>query len=243
MTLIRRRKVLVIGASGDIGQAIACKLAESNYDLCLHYFRNRNSLERLVADHKHNLGTFELFHADLEDLKSLATFKNALAIDDIVFANGLSNYDLLTDISVSNIEKLNRHFLAQTYIVKMFLPNLIKQRRGNIIFISSIWGEIGASSEVMYSAFMGARNLFVKALSKEAGPSQIRVNAVAPGAIKTKMLAALSELVQTEIVNNIPLGRLGTPDDVAHAVLFLLSDAAKYITGQIINVNGGWYLN
>ena len=118
---------------------------------------------------------------------------------------------------------------------------MIANKRGNIVVISSIWGLTGASCEVVYSMVKGGQNAFVKALAKELAPSGIRVNAVAPGAIDTDMLRRFSEEELQSIANDIPIGRIGKPDEVAKTVSFLVSDAASYITGQIISVNGGWY--
>ena len=118
---------------------------------------------------------------------------------------------------------------------------MLKKKNGNIIVITSIWGQTGAACEVAYSAAKGAQISFVKALSKELAPSGIRVNGVAPGAIKTPMMNDFT-VEEIEVVREeIPMKRLGTPENVADAVSYLMSDQSSYITGQIIPVNGGWY--
>jgi 3-oxoacyl-[acyl-carrier protein] reductase len=117
---------------------------------------------------------------------------------------------------------------------------MVKKREGNIIVISSIWGIVGASCEVLYSMVKGGQNSFVKALAKELAPSNIRVNAIAPGAIKTRMLSNFTEEELKALEDEIPLGRLGNPNEVAQTVSFLASKNSSYITGQVISVNGGW---
>jgi 3-oxoacyl-[acyl-carrier protein] reductase len=116
---------------------------------------------------------------------------------------------------------------------------MLKQKRGSIINISSIWGNIGASCEVIYSATKGAVNSFTKALAKELGPSNIRVNAIAPGVIDTEMNAWLSEDERQSLIQEIPMMKFGTGEDVGKLAVFLASDSSKYITGQIITVDGG----
>jgi len=116
---------------------------------------------------------------------------------------------------------------------------MIGNKRGNIINISSMWGNLGASCEVLYSSSKGAINSFTKSLAKEVAPSNIRVNAVAPGVINTDMNAWLSKEEREELISEIPLGRLGNGEEVAKVVVFLASEDSSYVTGQIINVDGG----
>ena len=127
-------------------------------------------------------------------------------------------------------------------ISRSVIKNMISAKRGNIVNISSVWGETGASCETAYSATKAGLIGFTKALAKEVAPSGIRVNCVTPGVIKTDMLNIFTKDDLSALEEEIPLGKIGTPRDIASAVAFLLSDAAKYITGEILRVNGGFYM-
>src|SRR5699024_4133453 len=135
---------------------------------------------------------------------------------------------------------LSLHVKAPWKITQHFLQPMIRKQYGKIIFITSIWGEVGASNEVVYSSVKGAQNSFVKALAKEVGPSGVLVNGISPGFINTKMNRHLTEEDISNIVSEIPLNRIGLPKDVANAVSFLMSEKASYIQGDIIKVTGGW---
>ncbi|WP_338368208.1 SDR family oxidoreductase, partial [Enterococcus faecium] len=134
------------------------------------------------------------------------------------------------------------HVTSPILLTKLLLPKLISKKAGSIVAITSIWGQTGAANEVVYSTVKGAQISFVKALSKELAPSGIRVNGVAPGAIETPMLSSFSPDELDAVKSEIPISRLGTPEDIAHGVEFLLSEKADYITGQILSINGGWHI-
>ena len=164
-----------------------------------------------------------------------------MPIDLLVLNSGMSFYGLVTDMSDDDIDQMvNLHITSPFRLTQKLIPTMIRKRAGNIIVISSIWGIAGASCEVLYSMVKGGQNSFVKALAKELAPSQIRVNAIAPGAIETRMISNFSTEELTELEEEIPLGRLGQPDEIANTVSFLASKQASYITGQVISVNGGW---
>ena len=127
-------------------------------------------------------------------------------------------------------------------LTKELLPKMIRQQHGNIVLVTSIWGQTGAACEVVYSTVKGAQISFVKSLSKELALNGIRVNGIAPGAVNTSMMAHFTEDELDMIKGDIPMGRLAEPSDIAESVSFLLSEKASYITGQIISVNGGWYI-
>src|SRR5699024_2740788 len=137
-------------------------------------------------------------------------------------------------------EMLTIHVKAPMMITKHLLPEMIRNKSGRIIFITSIWGEVGASNEVVYSALKGAQNTFVKALAKEVGASGITVNAVSPGYIDTKMNGHLLAEEKDSILAEIPVHRAGTSKEVAHTISFLMHEQAGYINGEIIGMNGGW---
>jgi 3-oxoacyl-[acyl-carrier protein] reductase len=140
------------------------------------------------------------------------------------------------------IQQMVQLQITSPYMIsKELIPSMVSRKKGNIVVISSIWGEIGASCEVLYSMVKGGQNTFVKALAKELAPSGIRVNAIAPGAVATDMLQSFSEEDLADLEEEIPLGRIGKPEEIADAVLFLSSNHASYITGQVLSVNGGWH--
>jgi 3-oxoacyl-[acyl-carrier protein] reductase len=145
----------------------------------------------------------------------------------------------MTDEAVQDMVQL--HVSSPFLLTRNLLPAMIRKKSGAIVAVSSIWGETGASCEVIYSMTKGAQNVFVKALAKELAPSGIRVNAVSPGAVKTRMMGSFSKEEEEMIADEIPMGRLAEAEEVADAVLFLLSAKASYITGQILSVNGGWH--
>lgn len=236
------KNVLIIGASGDIGRAITKQLAEDDYQLILHYHKNLQAITEL-REEINDKGVVSVIQADLRKEKDINEFLNQLVfqIDIVIFASGREHFGLFQDSTdqVMN-DMLNIHVTAPWKITRYLLPTMIKQRYGKIIFITSIWGSVGASYEVIYSSVKGAQNTFVKALAKEVGPSGISVNAISPGFIDTKMNQALSNEEREAIISEIPVQRAGLPSEVAHAVRFLLDEKSSYIHGEVIQMNGGW---
>lgn len=236
------KNVLIIGASGDIGRAITKQLAEDDYQLILHYHKNLQAITEL-REEINDKGVVSVIQADLRKEKDINEFLNQLVfqIDIVIFASGREHFGLFQDSTdqVMN-DMLNIHVTAPWKITRYLLPTMIKQRYGKIIFITSIWGSVGASYEVIYSSVKGAQNTFVKALAKEVGPSGISVNAISPGFIDTKMNQALSNEEREAIISEIPVQRAGLPSEVAHTVRFLLDEKSSYIHGEVIQMNGGW---
>lgn len=238
-----RKYVLVTGASGGIGRAISLQLAQEGYSLYLHYYQNRDSMRKLMDDLSHCDGEYIPIQADLSSLEGYrGLVSNIFSIDAIIHNSGMSHYGLLMDLQEKQAEELiTTHVTSPLLLTKELLPKLIAKKKGNIIVISSIWGQTGAACEVAYSTVKGAQISFVKALSKEVALNGIRVNGIAPGAIKTPMMTTFTEEDVVNISREIPMGHLGTPENIADVVSFLLSEKSAYITGQIIPVNGGWY--
>ncbi|MEB1810152.1 MAG: SDR family oxidoreductase [Bacillaceae bacterium] len=239
-----KQTCLITGASGDIGAAIAEKMAARGFSLYLHYYKNEQGIQK-TADICRTFGVnVQIVNADLSEKGSVNYLVDQITepIDVIIHNSGSSYIGLLTDMKDEEIERsIQLHLTTPIQLTKALLPSMIRKQNGSVIVISSIWGLTGASCEVVYSAVKGGLNSFVKALAKELGPTAIRVNGVAPGAIKTNMLTSFSDQELEQLEEDIPMGRLGTPGEVANAVAFLSSNEASYINGQILSVNGAWY--
>lgn len=233
---------LITGASGGIGRAIAYKLAEAGYGLYLHYNRNEQEIHNL----KKNIQNVPVYaiRSDLATNESVPALLSEIKhdIDTVIHNCATSFFGLMTDMDDEEVFKMIQLQITSPFLItKYLLPNMVRSKSGNIIVISSIWGFTGASCEVLYSTVKGGLNTFVKALAKEVAPSGIKVNGVAPGAIDTQMLSHLSEDEIHDLEQEIPMGRLGQPSEVADLVEFLLSERSTYINGQIISINGAWY--
>lgn len=236
------KNVLIIGASGDIGIAIAEQLAMEDYQLILHYHKNKDPIEQLrkrIDQEKilQEIGADLSSEIEVNKLLDMLIYR----VDAIVFASGTAHYGLFQDLSVDEMSNmLALHVTAPLTITKKLLVPMLQRQTGKIIFITSIWGSVGASHEVMYSTVKGAQNSFVKSLAKEVAPSGIMVNGVSPGFIDTKMNHHLLEEEKQALISDIPVNRSGTPNDVAHTVRFLLDERSSYIQGEVIQVSGGW---
>ncbi|MFG6115052.1 elongation factor P 5-aminopentanone reductase [Halobacillus sp. MO56] len=234
--------ILIIGASGDIGSAITRVLSDQGKRVLLQYHSNEKSITQLeksipkeqwLGAVKANLETSAGIHDFLENL--------SYHIDGVVFAGGRALIGLFQDMTEPEMDQLfHLHVKTPWLVTRHLLPSMIRQRYGRIILLSSIWGDIGASMEVLYSSVKGAQNSFVKALAKETARSGIAVNGVSPGFIDTKMNEAFNNEERASLLEEIPSGRAGTPEEVAKVVGFLLSEDTNYINGEIIKVNGAW---
>ena len=231
---------LVTGGSGGIGSAISKQLVEDGYTVYVHY----NESEEKIKELKNRIGSIIPVQANLAMAGGAQKLWEQIhhPIDVIVYAAGKSIFGLVTDVTNEQLNEMVELQVKSVYnLLSLALPSMIHLRSGNVVIISSIWGQVGASCEVLYSMVKGAQNSYVKALAKEVALSGIRVNAVAPGAIETEMLSEFSEEDKQGIAEEIPIGRIGLPEEVAKTVSFLVSPSASYITGQIIGVNGGWH--
>lgn len=237
------KTVLITGASRGIGAAAAREFSKKGWHVVINYNKNKEKALALAKE----LGA-TVFQADIsksdEVLNMYSSLKGqGIHIDAIVNNAGVSSSGLFADITESEWDEM---FAINTkgafLITKAFLPDMISRQSGSIVNISSIWGETGAAAEVCYSASKAALIGMTKALAKELAPSGIRVNCVCPGCIDTDMNKCYSDEERTAIAEDIPLGREGTGEEVARTIEFISSDAASYITGQVIGVNGGWYI-
>ncbi|MFP7477577.1 elongation factor P 5-aminopentanone reductase [Terribacillus saccharophilus] len=233
--------IFITGASGAIGSACARQLASEGHQLLLHYNRNDQAMEVLSRDISESvLGTIKADLTNEADLSKLLRFLS-FPIDQFVYAGGMAHYGLFQDMTSKEMDDLLAvHVKAPWRICQHILPSMLARRKGEIVIVSSIWGERGASFEVAYSSVKAAQIGFVKGLAKEAGTSGVRINAVTPGAIETVMNSHLSEEEKAQLSEDIPMNRFGQVCEVADAVSYLLSNNAAYVNGHALQVNGGW---
>lgn len=240
------RSVLITGASGGIGRAAARLFARHGYAVAVHYHRSRETAETLVQELRAAGANAILVGADVSDDRDVAEMvrQTEAAFGEIsVFIHnaGTASQKLLTDLSPEEWHSLmGVHLDGAYYGCRHIIPGMVRRKQGKILFVSSMWGVTGASCEAAYSAAKAGLIGLTKALAKELGPSYIQVNCVAPGVIDTAMCAGLDEGTRRSLADETPLGRLGTPEDVAAALYFLASDEADFITGQVLGVDGGF---
>ncbi|MFD1705944.1 elongation factor P 5-aminopentanone reductase [Siminovitchia sediminis] len=238
-----KRFALITGASGGIGAATAKILAKENWNLYLHYHSNGKRISELMNELKGYPIEVIPIQADLsveDGCRQL--LQNIFQLDAIVYSSGNAPFGLFSDLEDETMETaIQLHVKSPLILVRNLLPKLMRNPRSHIIMISSVWGQTGAACEVIYSTVKGAQISFTKALSKEVAGSGVRVNCVAPGAVETGMLNRFTEEELEQLQDEIPLGRLAAPEEIADTVSFLMSPKAAYITGQVIAVNGGWY--
>ena len=240
--------VLITGASRGIGAACALAFAKAGCDVAVNYCRSEEKANALVRELKaHGARAFAV-RADVADSEQVKRMFDAVraelgTVDVLVNSAGIAHTGLLTDMTDGEWQRLIDTDLSGTfYCCREALKDMICAHSGAIINIASMWGEVGASCEAAYSAAKAGVIGLTKALAKEVGPSGIRVNAVSPGVIMTDMMAGYTESDIAALKDETPLNALGTPEDVADAVLFLSSDKAKFITGQVLSVNGGFVI-
>ena len=226
------KTVLITGASRGIGEACARIFGEKGWKVYLNCRNNVKMLEELQKDIPESV----VLPFDVSDRKAVFAALEGLQIDCLVNNAGVS---LVSPFDAVTEEQEKALYGTDLFGVLNCSPAMIRRKSGCIINLSSMWGETGGSCEVDYSAAKGAVIAFTKALAKEVGPSDIRVNCVCPGVIDTDMNAHLSVADVNDIVDSIPLERLGRAEDVAEAVYFLASEKASYITGAVLDVNGG----
>lgn len=236
---------LITGASGGIGGAIALRLAQDGYAVAVHCYRNEQKAQAICEEIRAFGGVAEVFVCDITDADAVDFMVNEICrtlgcVTVLVNNAGIAQQKLFTDLSVDEWQRMMAiHVDGAFYTCRAVLPDMIRAHSGSIVNISSMWGQTGGSCEVHYSTAKAALIGLTKALAKEVGPAGIRVNCVAPGVIRTDMLAELSRETLNDLEEETPLCRLGTPNDVAAAVSFLISDGAGFITGQVLAPNGG----
>lgn len=238
---------LITGASGAIGSACARVFADHGYNVIVQYHKNKKKAEFLCAElNEKRKFSSEALYADVsreEDVTAL--FEKAYdifpALDALVCAAGISQYGLISESNVKVWDDVFNVNVKGTFLCcRQALNYMARRGHGRIVTISSVWGITGAANEAAYSASKGAVIAFTKALAKEAAPLNIRANCVAPGAVNSGMLGALGkDELKKWAEEEIPLKRIGTPEETARAVFFLAGEGADYITGQVLSPNGG----
>ena len=232
------KTAIVTGGSRGIGAAIVHMLVQEGYNVVINYNKSEQEAKKSKGC------CVETFKADVskrEEVKKLVEFtiQKFKNIDVLINNAGISQMKLFTDITDQDWENMiNTNLNSAFYMCQEVVPNMIHNKKGCIVNISSIWGITGASCEVHYSIAKAGVDALSKALAKELGPSGIRVNSIAPGIIDTDMNKHLNEKEIEKIEDEIPLCRIGKVQDIAKCVKWLIED--KYTTGQIISVNGGW---
>lgn len=235
---------LITGASGEIGRAIAMELAARGVPLYLHCFQSPYKLEPVMAFCQERGVPAVILQADLRDPLAISGLFEQMAIKPLLLVNNASidHVGLIQEVTPAIYDELlATNVRSAFFVTQAALPWMIQQQYGRIVNVSSIWGLTGGACEVLYSLTKGAVISFTKALAKEVARSKITVNAVAPGAVDGGMMERFSLQEIEEIAEEIPVGRLGKPQEVASLVSYLLSREAGYLTGQVISPNGGWY--
>lgn len=228
------KKVLVTGASRGIGYETAVLFAKNGYKVFALW---HNAPEKLS-----DVSGLDItpVHGDVSSLESMQNVHEEVGEVDILINNAaISHFGLLTDLSEAEWDNIMSVDLKSVFLTsKVFLPGMISKKSGKIINISSIFGVVGGSCEVAYSTAKAGMIGFTKALAKEVGPSGIQVNCIAPGVIATEMNSRLSQEDMNALADETPLGRIGTPEEVARLALYLAKDT--FITGETINIGGGF---
>ena len=223
---------LITGASRGIGRAVAEKFAKEKYELYLISHRDAADLSGLPGHH---------YAGDAGDYAFLKNvFDDMDRLDVLINNAGVAYYGLLQDMEPEEWDRVIRTNLTALFnSCKLAIPKMLRNHAGKIINVSSVWGSTGASMECAYSASKGGVDAFTKALAKELAPSNIQVNAVAPGVIDTDMNSHLSADERDALISSIPAGRMGTPVEAAE-LIYTVAKAGNYLTGQIVSLDGGW---
>ncbi len=241
-----KKIAIVTGASRGIGREIAKTLARKNIQVIANYNKSEEAANNLKNELKEEDIEIDIKKADVsrrEEAKQLVeyTLKKYGRIDILINNAGISEYKLFTDETDEDWNKvINTNLYSAFAMSQEVIPSMIHNKQGCIINISSAWGVVGGALEVIYSVSKAGIDGLTKALAKELGPSSIRVNSIAPGMIDTQMNSNFNAEEIKQIEDEIPLGRVGNPRDIARCIEWLIED--EYTTGQIISVNGGWII-
>lgn len=241
---MEKKIIIITGASRGIGREIAKTLAREGYTIIANYNKSEREAQKLKKELQEENKEIDIYKANIaneEETQEMIKYviKKYKKIDVLINNAGIDKIQLVTEVTKKDWDEIiNTNLYGTFYISQQAAKNMIQNKQGKIINISSIWGQIGASMEVVYSISKAGVDGLTKALAKELGPSGIQVNSIAPGFIKTEMNAGYNKKELEEIKDEIPLQKLGECEDIARCIKWLIED--KYVTGQIIAINGGW---
>lgn len=245
----QRKIAWITGASGGIGAEVARNLAATGTDIVVGYGQGEERAHQVMRDCQAQGVQAIALQTDVRQKTSIIQAYEQIctqlgAPNIFIHAAGIAQFGLFQDVTAEQFdEMMDTHVRGALTIAQSILSAMLQEQWGRILFISSIWGETGGAGEVLYSAAKGAQISMAKAMAKELAPSGITVNVVSPGAIQTPMLTRqLNGEEQVSLYEEIPVGRVGTVQEVASAVRYLCSSEASYVTGHVLRVNGGWYM-
>ena len=240
------KKVLITGGSRGIGRATVYLFASAGWEVGFTYYSSKTEADAITHDLA-NESTVHAFQADLSQESELSRLCDSVHrvmgdIDVLVNNAGVSSYGLFTDVDrVEFFRVMDTNFSSAFFLTQYFVPSMIRNRFGSIINVSSVWGQTGASCEVLYSASTAALIGFTKALAKELAPSGVAVNCVAPGVVDTDMMSCFTSEEKKEIAEDIPACRFASPSEIARVIFNMATQSSSYLTGQIIGINGGMF--
>lgn len=237
---------IVTGGARGIGKAITETLAQNGIKVIANYNKSKEQAEKLKKELEEKNIIIDIIQADIskkEECEKIIeyTIKKYGKIDILINNAGISKVQLIDEVTEKDWnEMINTNLYSAFCMCQLAVPYMIKEKKGNIINISSVWGIVGASQEILYSITKAGIDGLTKALAKEVGPSNIKVNSIAPGYINTDMNKEISEEALNRIKEETPLEKIGEPIDIAKCVEWLIND--NFTTGQVISINGGWFI-
>lgn len=240
------KTVLVTGGSRGIGKCIVENLAKDGFNVVLNYNKSEKQAKKIKEELSKQGINIEIYKADVskkEEVKKMVEFalEKLGKIDVLINNAGIARLQMFQDVTEEDWEEMiNTNLKSAFYMCQEVIPNMIHKKSGCIINISSIWGLVGASCETVYSISKAGMDALTKSLAKELGPSNIRVNSIAPGVIDTEMNSHIDERIKDEIKTETPLGKIGKTIDIYRCVKWLIED--EFTTGQVISVNGGYVI-
>lgn len=240
------KNIIVTGGSRGIGKCLVENLAREGHNVILNYNKSEKQAKKIQSDLKEEGVIIEIYKADVskrEDVKKLVEFaiEKMQGIDVLINNAGIAKLQMFQDVTEDDWnEMIDTNLKSAFYMSQEVIPYMIHKKKGCIINISSIWGMVGASCETVYSISKAGIDALTKSLAKELGPSNIRVNSIAPGVIDTEMNSHIDKTIKKEIENETPLGKIGKPIDIYKCVNWLINE--EFTTGQIISINGGYVI-
>lgn len=240
------KNIIVTGGSRGIGKCLVENLAREGHNVILNYNKSEKQAKKIQSDLKAEGFIIEIYKADVskrEDVRKLVEFAidKMQGIDVLINNAGIAKLQMFQDVTEDDWnEMININLKSAFYMSQEVIPYMIHKKKGCIINISSIWGMVGASCETVYAISKAGMDALTKSLAKELGPSNIRVNSIAPGVIDTEMNSHIDKTIKKEIENETPLGKIGKPIDIYKCVRWLIDE--EFTTGQVISINGGYVI-